>query len=356
MMRLLGRTSSIVKQSIRQSASSHSPLNPLTASLSKFRSPNETPPSTDPTSRSQISDVSRSPPPRRYTPKVLVKAYVKPLSGESFVKDPQLSQLSVALSAGREDIDVNLLLGLVRDTYNSLKNLDPNLNLLVFNCLQNLNLCSKLRLSDWHRLLQNMIPWADENDPLDKNSLPKEPVPTAIRKGAIQALLEMKRSGIIPDAFVYTALCRAVRDDVRQVFQVYDAARAQFNAGFSRPGSKVISNKLFETFLVILSGRIQAKRMHQLVHDIWDDLRTAQIEQSSHLCLLILQRGMLDPSQINFVSDIHQKLRWRKGALKEKWTVEYYETLMRTYIRMGSNNAVDRLFTELREDGLPASR
>jgi hypothetical protein len=202
--------------------------------------------------------------------------------------------------------------------------------------LKSNGLISKLSLLDWHRLLQNMI------EPIDI----KSPIPNSIADAAIEILMDIKKSGLTPDPYIYSCLYKAMSDDVSKILSIHSHARQL----------KLMNNKMTQTLLQVLVEKHPAYNIKNLILELWLDLKTSKHTITSKTCVAFLSAKQI-VEHPNLVLEIHAYLKGRKvNVANEKWDVHLYERLMKIHTYLGNFSAVEKLFIELERDLPTVSR
>jgi pentatricopeptide repeat protein len=238
------------------------------------------------------------------------------------------------------------------DPMNPLKFLPAERNSSLFSSLSEDEML-RLRLKDWHRVFENITPrdWTECK------------ISPQIQDKSLYFLSKMKSLGITPDAFIYSSLCKIFSDDFKKAQEFYQFALKSekskfytvidFRAGVSPV--KLVNNRSIQTMLEIFNSKHKSYQLKNLLFDLWDDLRTVKINPTTKTLISFLKSKGIENTG-DFVSNIHQKLTWRKTVLKEKWDQEIYGALMNAYSRMGFFDVVDKLYVEMKVEGIQINR
>lgn len=251
---------------------------------------------------------------------------------------------SIATSIATSSIEASRL---IADPQNPLKALSASENLQLYSAWDD-DVLIKLRLQDWHRVFENITPrdW-------DSVKISKE-----IKDQSLHMLEKMKSLGITPDAFIYSSLFKIFSDDWKQVEEFYRfVQRITKEKLTAQVGSSCIllNNKSFQVLLEIYNAKHSNYQLKNLLLNLWDDLKTIKLKLTRETYLAFLKSKGIEKTG-DFISTLHQKLKWNKVVLKEKWDVETFGALMNAYSLLGYYDVVDRLYVEMKQDRIRLSR
>jgi pentatricopeptide repeat protein len=240
------------------------------------------------------------------------------------------------------------------DSVNAFRKItDPENPLRTLSAQNNLELYSKwddallirLRLEDWHRVFENITPrdW-------DSVKISQE-----IKDQSLHLFAKMKSLGVTPDAFIYSTLFKIFSDDWKQVQEFYwfvfritkDNLTAQI-----KTQNTLLNNRSYQVLLEIYNAKHKNYEFSLL--NLWDDIKVIKIKLTRETYLAFLHSNGIEKTG-DFVSTLHQKLKWRKVVLKEKWDLETFAALMSAYSLIGLYDVVDRLYVEMKHEGIKLS-
>jgi pentatricopeptide repeat protein len=231
---------------------------------------------------------------------------------------------------------------------------DPENPLRLLSAENNLELYSKwddalllrLRLEDWHRIFENITPkdW-------DSVKISQE-----IKDQSLHLFAKMKSLGVTPDAFIYSTLFKIFSDDWKQVQEFYRfifrITKDNLTAQVKTPNT-LLNNRSYQILLEIYNAKHTNYELSLL--NLWDDVKMTKIKLTRETYLAFLQSKGIEKTG-DFVSTLHQKLKWRKIVLKEKWDLQTYAALMNAYSLIGLYDVVDRLYVDMKHERIKLSR
>ena len=175
------------------------------------------------------------------------------------------------------------------------------------------------------------------------NSIPEDWIHRKISLMEIQRtsqiFSDIKSSGISHNHEIYNSLFKIYSDDAKKVLEIYNfLKKSHANDSFK------ISIGNIQTIAEII------KKKHSKFKgiDLLGDLTRYKIDSD--------QKTFLDLLNHENISIIHDRLKWRKVVLLEKWDKSVYGALMKIYAENNCFNAVERLWDELEKDKVPYSR
>ena len=234
----------------------------------------------------------------------------------------------------------------ITDPENPLKMASPQENMKMLSEWDDAILI-KLRLEDWHRVFENITPRDWDSVKISQD----------IKDYSLKMLLKMKTLGVTPDAFIYSTLFKIFSDDWKQVQEFYRFALRTTKdvVKVSSLNSCLLNNKSYQVLLKIYNAKHTNYELKSLLLNLWDDLKGIQIKTSRDTYLAFLKSKGIEKTG-DFISTLHQKLKWRKVVLKEKWDLETYSALMNAYSLVGFYDVVDRLYVDMKAERIKLSR
>lgn len=237
----------------------------------------------------------------------------------------------------------------ITDPYNPLKSLQVEQNLKIYSSWDDETLL-QLKLQDWHRMFENITPRDWSNVKISED----------LKDKSLNLFSKMKSLGITPDAFIYSSFFKIFSDDWKKVDEFYRFVRRHESLENSTKVNSssetmLINNRTFQILLEIYNSKHSNYQLKNLLLNLWDDLKILKINPTRETFVAFLRSKGIEKTG-DFVSTLHQKLKWRKVVLKEKWDQDTFSALMNAYSLMGHYDVVDRLYVEMKEEGIQLSR
>ncbi|KAJ3268740.1 hypothetical protein HK104_005287 [Borealophlyctis nickersoniae] len=300
-----------------------------------------------------------------------------PPKAEQVAQKTYWEDIERKLSNPNVTIETKVFTDGIRDRRNVLQYLSLDAVWLIFETLKSRGATRQLILADWHRLIHRFI-----YHPLCSPTPPETP------HRSFEILKEMKRCGVAPDAFMYSSIIRACKDDIKKVdhirkFVLKLAEEAQNDAqkdasSPSAPSSSsssssllpslsflssstrarvahtttpLISDKFFLTLLGVYLRPVNGFKYVEKAASLREDMRKFGMQPNVDASMAFLEAfGALGDA--GGVASIHAGLIHRRIS-GLKWGTREYEALMVAHDGCGNFKAVERLWTTVLEKKVP---